>query len=607
MAAIYESVMNMNETKPQLQSYTFQARGQTIEAKTFTCILVSDNPSEYLIGSVPFEFRSPDGPQQAMTRFVENTVWVVSKPGFDLRAKTEFNGSPMKLTLLLRDPTTLRAVPPTDTEPYSHPAKHIIPPATLACIVTLKTIKPSSLGKDLKKSNARAVDVVAKVLEMSETRSRVTNGVQTTVKDIVLADDSQSEGSNTKCSMSVWGAACTLFAQVQPGDGVTLLGCTASLDDLGHIRISMNSRNSKVLLGGPRADQLKAWNCNAETCETVTSPWPSRERIQVDGPAVFTCASAMAALQKGSPDQTLHESVFQVNRVLFSASTAATDLHTQNGDRLFLQAVIRDWSSRVDVFVIESAVPSIYGLQTREEVETKAAAGTLEVRKRRLNVRGVLRVEEGQVKYFVAETHPWDNLARISKTAARLALGFCSIHEHIIVASKLATITKCPLLGLAIQCGKGCKIGAHRVIMLVEGTQLSVVQALPGTENPAAYFVESKQVKCLLGATEAFAHIRGYCDFDTMLQYRLDMEKALVMISHFTQYDADATPILTVDFMQKVSESQVTDMIASLQEEAGLLMLNMQPEESKSQSSLFSPQDAKKARTLRAEPTTPTR
>ena len=100
MAAIYESVMNMNETnvkyakwclrvlKPQLQSYTFQARGQTIEAKTFTCILVSDNPSEYLIGSVPFEFRSPDGPQQAMTRFVENTVWVVSKPGFDLRAKT---------------------------------------------------------------------------------------------------------------------------------------------------------------------------------------------------------------------------------------------------------------------------------------------------------------------------------------------------------------------------------------------------------------------------------------------------------------------------------------------------------------------------------------
>ncbi len=176
MAATYESVMNMNETNgkhaqwclrvlnPLLQKYTFMARGQTVEAKSFTCVLVGDNPSEYLIGSVPFEFRSPDGPQQAMTRFVENTVWVVSKPSFDMRAKTEFNGSPMKLTLLLREPTIVRAVPPTDSEAYSLPANHIIPPVTLACIVALKTIKPSAPGKDLKKSSARAVDVVAKVL-----------------------------------------------------------------------------------------------------------------------------------------------------------------------------------------------------------------------------------------------------------------------------------------------------------------------------------------------------------------------------------------------------------------------------------------------------------
>ena len=72
-----------------------------------------------------------------------------------------------------------------------------------------------------------------------------------------------------------------------------------------------------------------------------------------------------------------------------------------------------------------------------------------------------------------------------------------------------------------------------------------------------------------------------------MLQYRLDTEKALVMISHFTQQAPDATPILTVDYMQKVSESHVTNMIASLREEVALLMLNMQPEESEPQSSLM--------------------
>ena len=211
------------------------------------------------------------------------------------------------------------------------------------------------------------------------------------------------------------------------------------------------------------------------------------------------------------------------------------------------------------------------------------------------------------------ETHPWDNLALISKSAARLALGFGSIHENIVVASNLAAITKCPLLGLAIQCDVRKsplhvrKIGAHRVTMLVEGTQQSVVHNLPATEGVSAFFVESKRVKCLLGTTETFADIRGYCDFETMLQYRLDTEKALVMISHFTQQTADDTPVLSVDFIKKVNESHVEVMIASLQEEAALLMLNMQPEESKPQSSLCSPGSAKKARTLQREPTTPSR
>ena len=67
----YESITNMNETNakhakwclrvlnPQLQPYTFQSRGQTVNAKQFTCVLVGDTPSECMIGTVPFEFRSP--------------------------------------------------------------------------------------------------------------------------------------------------------------------------------------------------------------------------------------------------------------------------------------------------------------------------------------------------------------------------------------------------------------------------------------------------------------------------------------------------------------------------------------------------------------------
>ena len=121
----------------------------------------------------------------------------------------------------------------------------------------------------------------------------------------------------------------------------------------------------------------------------------------------------------------------------------------------------------------------------------------------------------------------------------------------------------------------------------------------------ASFLVESKRVKCLLGAEEAFADLRGYCDFDSMLQYRLDKERALVMISHFSQSSQDATPLLTVDYMQKVSESHLEPMKDSLREEAALLMLQSDDEASKPRSSLSSPADSKRARFLQREQTTP--
>ena len=90
-----------------------------------------------------------------------------------------------------------------------------------------------------------------------------------------------------------------------------------------------------------------------------------------------------------------------------------------------------------------------------------------------------------------------------------------------------------------------------------------------------------------------------------MLQYRLDKEKAIVMISHINRQDPSSTPMLTIDYMRKVSESQVTQMIENLREEAELLML--QAAEEKPPSTLAAPQEAKGGRTLQCEPTTPYR
>ena len=109
----------------------------------------------------------------------------------------------------------------------------------------------------------------------------------------------------------------------------------------------------------------------------------------------------MAWLQRGlgNPSEHLQLAVFQANRGLISAPSTSAEVHAQDGSKLFVQAVCRNWKDRVDVYVVESAVPSIFGLQTNAEVEESAAAGKLEVAKHRVNVRGVIRVEEKQIKY----------------------------------------------------------------------------------------------------------------------------------------------------------------------------------------------------------------
>ena len=91
-------------------------------------------------------------------------------------------------------------------------------------------------------------------------------------------------------------------------------------------------------------------------------------------------------------------------------------------------------------------------------------------------------------------------------------------------------------------------------------------------------------------AVEAFADIRRYCDFDSMLQDRLDKEKAIVMISHNDRQEPSATPVLTIDSTRKVSESSVTQMVDNMREEAELL--TPQEHHEKLPSSIACPQEA---------------
>ena len=132
LAKNVETLKNMNGTTakfakwyvriidPKVIEYSFPAKGQQVQAKKFECILVSKDPSQYMLAVVPFDFKNPKAAEQAYEKFKKTTVWEITTPAFDANAKPEYNGCPVKSVVLLIKPSTLKAVPPTNTAELDH-------------------------------------------------------------------------------------------------------------------------------------------------------------------------------------------------------------------------------------------------------------------------------------------------------------------------------------------------------------------------------------------------------------------------------------------------------------------------------------------------------
>ena len=76
-----ETLKNMNGTTakfakwyvriidPKVIEYSFIARGQEVQAKKFECILVSNDPSQYMLAFAPFNFQEKQAAVKAYEKF----------------------------------------------------------------------------------------------------------------------------------------------------------------------------------------------------------------------------------------------------------------------------------------------------------------------------------------------------------------------------------------------------------------------------------------------------------------------------------------------------------------------------------------------------------
>ena len=118
-ATKYDTLKNMNANSgrhaawllcirsPKIRVIKFKSKGEPVEGFQFQCLLVSNDAKQYMYGRVPFDFKNRGAAEQAMQKFIENSVWKITNPTFDDKAKVQYISCPIKTVLLLKEPTKM--------------------------------------------------------------------------------------------------------------------------------------------------------------------------------------------------------------------------------------------------------------------------------------------------------------------------------------------------------------------------------------------------------------------------------------------------------------------------------------------------------------------
>ena len=184
-----------------------------------------------------------------------------------------------------------------------------------------------------------------------------------------------------------------------------------------------------------------------------------------------------------------------------------------------------------------------------------------------MNARGVFKSHRGEMKTYIAKISESALGAQVSGEAMRHSLGVSAVAGDGVMAAPADRAQDDPLLGLVVRSDHHGLIRAHRVSLLNQGTATTQLEPLTEGQSLTAQLVQVKSEKgrCLLSDTEIVVDLRGYCDFAGMLQYRLDTDIALVLVSAWGYAQGSARPLVTIENM--VNITQVDAVRSALMEE----------------------------------------
>lgn len=590
----YESLKAMNSNtakfaswivcirKPEAKPVSFTTRdNKKQEGSRFQCVLTSGDEKEYCLGVVPFQWKNRDAGYDAARQFTEGSIWQISTPAFDPKVKMDQISTPVKQQVLMCPPTKFVKLDSPDSNEAKKKAwpsgnVHVVlnMQQTIDQLRQVRFSSASGYGSKLPNEPTKSMDICGKFVELGElvTRKKQSDGSDLQVADLTLADDS---GVNFK--IAVWTQeAYDKFTGIGKGVGISLLNCSATKDKTSN-EFKINVWPKVVVLeGGSRAEQLTQLSTEAVSANRVATAkfTGSSTAMDVTGKeAVPVSATALLSIPdnaSGFPSET----VWQLNRATIEAPTLLEDITTKNGDRLWVQVNIHDWTGCTTVYVTDRAAPALYGCDSAEEVLTKAREGTLQVSLTRFNMRGLLRLEDETMRKYVVELSPSPKSFSISSSALRGTRGLAPVVDSVAQAAPADRVLSSPMQGMCLLAdgsdeGQADKhlVPCFRAYLLVTGTEGTEMKPLiDGISNmqEQEYIVTSKNVKCLLSdkCPSAF-DLQCYCDWSSSLNYRLDKETAIVCISDLKPIDEDRF-VAIVEHVEKVSKAELDDVRRSM-------------------------------------------
>ena len=586
---------------PKLIRYSFQAKQKTVQAEKFQCLLVSTIPTQFMIGSVPFNFAAPQAARQAFQKFRAGLCFRVQQPEFDGRMKAEYISTPIKKTLLLTNPATVTAVPPTATDTLKDVADHVDVGMSLTNVLGRlnKMYWPQTQTLSGGTRQTQLLNLCGKVNSISSAKQVIVAGRTRKVSAMELADQEAS-----LVEVHVWDEAHEQLEGVNAGEGITIVGCSAQREANSEL-VKLNLWDSGyVLKSGPKAQALSSWNPQQQSLTKLTTVFtPSNPLLPTDCESLPTCAAALANPPKLSEDR-----VIQVNRCLIDIPTREEQMFTQDGKRLYSSCRLRDWSGAVDVDLVSEAMLTLYGCKTQEEVREALATRTLKVKLSRVNVRGILRPTDTGSKTLIGQIEESPLDAPVSAKAMRAMLGLSEVSGEVVLAAPAGRVQD--LSGLALESSDRGFLPAHRVLLLVKGTTSSTLEPIgeKGQSLTAQSFrVASKEARCLLSDSEVYVNLYGYCDYSSMLQHRLDKDTALVLASALEVAPDTQEKTFTVEHMVKVQD--VDKLKTSLDIEWKIVLLSEANEEREQYASPTKAEywnrDVKKLKRIVSEPLEP--